>query len=315
MRKNDRIPNRWEWLLIASFYLLVSLYATYPLINHFTQAIPYVFLPESQAELLPLVSGDHLQTYYWFWLFKDNVLGASPLFSNPYEFNIGGTHIQHGYAQFPVSILFLILSVFGNVPAHNLLILLTYIFSGMALHYLLRLWGISLFPALVGGLIFCLAPSRQTQLLSGHINGYVWFLIPLTLYWFEKGFQAKRYGYIVLSGFCILVLGLAETHLLYFFLLFLGLYLPARILGPWLVDQETERLPEDSCRTFLVPVAGPGNRDPGGSRHLPGPRTLSPGKDPGAHRRFHTRILRPLVLYLLDDQQPDYFYPDRSASS
>ena len=48
---------------------------------------------------------------------------------------------------------------------------------------------------------------------------------------------------------------------------------------------------------LLVPVAGPGNRDPGGSRHLPGPRTLSPGKDPGAHRRFHTRILR-LLFYI-----------------
>ena len=237
---------RGEWLLISCFYLLVGLYATYPLINHFTQAIPYVFLPEGRAELLPLVSGDHLQTYYWFWLFKDNVLGASPLFSNPYEFNVGGTHIPHGYAQFPVSILFLILSVFGNVPAHNLLILLTYILSGMALYSLLRLWGISRFPALAGGLIFCLAPSRQTQLLSGHINGYVWFLIPLTLYWFEKGFQAKRYGTIVLSGLCILALGLVEPHLLYFFLLFLGFYLPARILGPWLAGQETEYPAEDS---------------------------------------------------------------------
>jgi hypothetical protein len=229
---------RWEWLIISAGYCLVALFATYPLVLHFTEAIPYVLLPEENAELLPLVAGDHLQAYYWFWLFKDNLIGQSAFFSNPYEFHIGGRYLQHGYAQFPVSILFFLLSVFGNVPAHNLLILLTYIFSGLSVYYLVRIWGLSAWPSFIGGLVFALAPSRQTQLLAGHINGYVWFLIPLTLYFFEKGYRAQRYGPIVLSGLCILCLGMVEPHLLYFFLLFLCLYLPARILGPRLLEEK-----------------------------------------------------------------------------
>ena len=235
---------RWEWLIVSAGYFLVALFATYPLVLHFTETIPYVLLPEKNTELLPLVAGDHLQTYYWFWLFKDNLIGQSAFFSNPYEFHIGGRYLQHGYAQFPVSVLFFLLSVFGNVPAHNLLILLTYVFSGLSLYYLVRIWGLSALPSFIGGLVFALAPGRQTQLLAGHINGYVWFLIPLTLYFFEKGYRVQRYGPIVLSGLCILSLGMVEPHLLYFFLLFLGLYLPARILGPRLLEEEGSRKQE-----------------------------------------------------------------------
>jgi hypothetical protein len=238
---NSQNRFRWEWLIVSVGYCLVALFATYPLVQHLTETIPYVLLPEENAELLPLVAGDHLQTYYWFWLFKDNLIGQSPFFSNPYEFHFGGRYLQHGYAQFPVSILFFLLSVFGNVPAHNLLILLTYVFSGLSVYYLVRSWGLSAVPSFIGGLVFALAPSRQTQLLAGHINGYVWFLIPLTLYFFEKGYRAQRYGPIVLSGLCILCLGMVEPHLLYFFLLFLCLYLPARILGPRLLEEEGRR--------------------------------------------------------------------------
>jgi hypothetical protein len=229
---------RGEWLIISACYFLVALFATYPLVQNFTDTIPYVLLPEENAELLPLVAGDHLQAYYWFWLFKDNLIGPSAFFSNPYEFHIEGGYLQHGYAQFPVSILFFLLSVFGNVPAHNLLILLTYVFSGLSVYYLVRIWGLSALPSFIGGLVFALAPSRQTQLLAGHINGYVWFLIPLALYFFEKGYRAQRYLPIVLSGLGILCLGMVEPHLLYFFLLFLCLYLPARILGPRLLEGE-----------------------------------------------------------------------------
>ena len=254
MQADNQNPIRGEWLIIGFLYLLVSLFATYPLIRYFTRAIPYVFLPDGQAAILPLVSGDHLQIYYWFWLFKDNVLGQSSLFTNPYEFNIAGGHIPHGYAQFPVSILFLLLSVFGNVPAHNLLILLTFAFSGLSLYYLLRLWGLSRPAAFLGGLVYTLAPSRQTQLLSGHINGYVWFLIPLSLYFFEKGYRKQRQGPVILSGICILCLGMVETHLLYFFLLFLGLYLPARIVGPWLLRWETEASPPTTRGPVWPPI-------------------------------------------------------------
>ena len=252
MGNNSQNRIRWEWLIVSVGYCLAALFATYPLVLHITKAIPYVLLPEENAELMPLVAGDHLQTYYWFWLFKDNLIGQSALFSNPYEFHIGGSYLQHGYAQFPVSILFFLLSVFGNVPAHNLLILLTYVFSGLSVHYLVRIWGLSALPSFIGGLVFALAPSRQTQLLAGHINGYVWFLIPLTLYFFERGYRAQRYGSLVLSGLCILGLGMVETHLLYFFLLFLCLYLPCRILGPPMLEEGSRN--QETGRPVIWPL-------------------------------------------------------------
>ena len=221
----------FEGMVLFSFFSLLGIYASYPLIKYLTVALPYVLLPAQNAELLPLVPGDHLQVYYWFWLLKDNFFGLSHLFTNPYEFNIAGNPISQGYVQFPYSLLFIPLSVFGNITAHNLLVLLSFPFSGLAMFYLLRCWVSSRSAALVGAVFFSLAPARQAQLFSGHINAQVYFLLPLFLLLFEKGFRQARPGLIVLAGICLLSLGPVEPHLVYYFSLFLAVYLPARFLG------------------------------------------------------------------------------------
>ena len=124
-----------EGMALFSFFSLLGVYASYPLIKFLRSALPYTLLPAQNAELLPLVPGDHLQVYYWFWLLKDNLFGVSSLFTNPYEFNIAGIPISQGYVQFPYSLLFIPLSVFGNITAHNLLVLLSFPFSGLAMFY------------------------------------------------------------------------------------------------------------------------------------------------------------------------------------
>jgi hypothetical protein len=241
-----------EVLALFLFFLGVGIYASYPLIGYLSKAIPYAFITEKGDELLPIVPGDHLQIYYWFWLFKDNLLGASPFFSNPYEFNIGPGYLQHGYAQFPLSVLYVILSVFGNIAAQNLLILLSFPFSGLAAYFFIRLWIPSRLAAVAGALIFALAPARQTQLFSGHINGYVSFLIPLFLYLFERGYRNNSLFYIVLSGLCFFSIGLIDPHLLYYLLLFFAFYFPFRVLGSTLIDSGNEVL-EDRTGASLWP--------------------------------------------------------------
>jgi len=220
-----------EGMVLFSFFSLLGVYASYPLIRSLSNALPYVLLPAQNAELLPLAPGDHLQVYYWFWLLKDNFFGLSALFTNPYEFNIAGNPISHGYVQFPYSLLFIPLAVLGNITAHNLLILLSFPISGLAMYSLLRCWVSSRSAALVGAVLFSLAPARQAQLFSGHINAQLYFLLPLFLLLFEKGFRQARPGLMIWAGICLLSLGPVEPHLFYYFSLFLAVYLPARFLG------------------------------------------------------------------------------------
>ena len=218
-----------EGLALFLFFTAIGIYDSYPLIRNLSTSFPYVFQPG--AAYLPLTAGDHLQTYYWFWLLKDNLFGQSSLFTNPYEFIVSGRPLTGGYVQFPFSLLFLPLSVFGDVEAHNLLIILSFPMTGLAMYYLLRQWVSSRAAALVGAVIFCSAPVRQAQLFSGHINGYIYFLLPLFLFFFEKGYREDRPWFFFPAGLCLLSLAPMEPHLVYYFTLFLGLYLPARILG------------------------------------------------------------------------------------
>ena len=54
-----------EILVITGIMVILGFIFTYPLINHMNETIPYSFHSKTIKQEK---SGDHLQTYYWFWL-------------------------------------------------------------------------------------------------------------------------------------------------------------------------------------------------------------------------------------------------------
>ncbi|MBU4565902.1 MAG: hypothetical protein KMY53_00650 [Desulfarculus sp.] len=218
-------------LAVLALLALLTLAHTWPLAAHWNQSIPYVYHPSPGWELVPQMPGDHLQFYYWSWLFTDNVTGPSSFPSNPYEFNTF-LHPQGIalYANFPFSLFYLALKPLGALSAYNAVVLLTYLLAGMAAFALARRMLGSSLAALPVALIYALLPFRASQALSGHLYGFIAFMLPATLWCLEKGWAKGSAWWGALGGLLLLAVGLMEGHLLFYTTLLMGLYLPLRLL-------------------------------------------------------------------------------------
>lgn len=216
-----------EHLSVLFLMLLVSLVATWPLANHFFTAIP----SHTTAQYVSLNKpGDSLQLFYWFWLLKDNLFGASTFLHNPYEFNMVAGSSSGSLYMYPFYFLFLLFAPLGDIGAYNSLVLVSYMLTGYFTWLLVRVYTDCRSAALVAALIYTLLPIRVINLMGGHLNGFIYYLIPASLYLLEKSFRSKNMIFAILCGMSIFWLSLLEVHLIYYVVVFLGVYLPLRIL-------------------------------------------------------------------------------------
>jgi hypothetical protein len=225
------VTRRRELVGVALLFALLGLLFTYPLVRHLAAGIPYVRFPAPGAELKWMEPGDSLQLYYWFWLMKDNLTGGSPLFTNPYEFDV--TPVlppqRYGFYQFPLSLLFVAFSPLGGAVAYNLMVLLSFPLAAVAMYLLARLYTDRPAGAVLAAAIFALVPFRLGQLLGGHSNGFLFFLFPLTLYGYERALAERRARWGVLAGGCLVALALTDFHLLYYLVLFSAAFWAVRV--------------------------------------------------------------------------------------
>ena len=162
--------------------------------------------------------GDHLQSTYNLWLPGHQLANGHAPWLDPYSFQPEAPK-RTNFAGWPFSILFWPLhALFGTVGAWNAFALLSYVGAGAAAAAWLRSLKLPLGPALVGGLVFALAPYRSIQTAGGHLLGPVAMLLPLSLW----GFETRRRWLVVaaiasvpLSGQVHLALGAILFFLAY----------------------------------------------------------------------------------------------------
>lgn len=243
-------PRTWPSLLLLALGLIIlALVYTDPLWRFWRTGIPYGYHVVPGYEQVPLMPGDHLQFLYWCWLLVDNLLGPSALFTNPYEFNTFLTpQGMPGFANFPFSLLYVALHPLGQVPAYNLLVIASYLLAGLSAYALAREVLDDPRAAWPAAIVFALLPFRASQALSGHLYGFVAFLLPLTLWCLERGLRRRSLAWGLGAGLCLLAMARMEGHLIYYTALLLGLYLPLRLV---LAGAETS--PESE---FLSPAGG-----------------------------------------------------------
>ncbi len=221
---------------MALALMVLALVQTHPLWRHLAEGIPYGYRVVPGYELVPAMPGDHLQFLYWCWLMADNLFGPSALFSNPYEFSTfltpGGLP---GFANFPFSLLYVLFAPLGQALAYNVLVFLSYLLAGLCAYGLAAEVLQDRVAAVPAGIVFALLPFRAAQVLSGHLYGFVAFLLPLMLYCLERGWRRASWRWGAGAGGCLLAMGFMEPHLVYYSSLFLGLYVPLRLLS---LDQE-----------------------------------------------------------------------------
>jgi hypothetical protein len=161
--------------------------------------------------------GDHLQTLYHDWLVGHQLEHGRAPWRDPYTFQPEAKS-QPNYAGWPFGFLFWPLgAAFGLVAGWNLLQLIVYMLAGLFACAWLRELGLPRGPALLGGLVFAIAPYRVQQSV-GHLLGPISILLPLSLWAFERGWlwlYAAALASIPLSGQVHLALGAIPFALAY----------------------------------------------------------------------------------------------------
>lgn len=223
------------WPAAAAFSLLaLAVIHTWPLTVHFGSALPYYHHPVSGHEITFLPQGDYLQLLYNLWLFKDALLGNIPLFVNPYEFAVGKEIWDPFNTQFlPLSAVFVVFALpFGDIAGYNALVFLSYFASGWAGYLLAFYYTRSRMAGAIAGFALALFPYRAAQLLGGHPNGFVAFLLPLFVYSLERMLAERKARWGVVAGLSLGSLGQLEHHLLLYSLVLGGLIVPWRLVNP-----------------------------------------------------------------------------------
>ena len=155
--------------------------------------------------------GDHLQAVYHLWLVGHQLEHGRAPWSDPYTFRPESTS-RVNFGGWPFGLPFWPLdAVFGHVVAWNLLVLLTYLAAGGFTFLWLRELGLPRGAALVGGLVFELAPYRVAQ-SAGHLRGMIAVLLPLGLWAFERSRRGSRW-WLVLAGAAVASIPFSDLHL------------------------------------------------------------------------------------------------------
>jgi uncharacterized membrane protein (DUF485 family) len=200
-------------LALTAFYTAVALVATWPGVRTLSSAF-ISFEGEGYGEP---VAGDHLQSAYRFWLAGHQLWHGNAPWIDPYSFQ-PIVEQQAVLGQWPFALPFWPLyALFGPVVAWNLLLLGTVVAAGLLTYAWLRALGVAPAGALVGGLVFAIAPYRLAQ--SGvHLLGWVAIFLPLTLLAIERARAAPTrraaHGWGALAALALVSIPLSgQVHL------------------------------------------------------------------------------------------------------
>jgi hypothetical protein len=113
-------------------------------------------------------------------------------------------------------------------------------FGAAGVYCYCRLIGVSRMAALLGGLIFAMAPENASLINAGHVMKIATIsFAPWAFYFFEKGFQRKRLIWFLSTGF-VLAFQFFQTHwqVAFYTCLAIGVYGVMRSVGIILKDRQ-----------------------------------------------------------------------------
>ncbi len=202
---------------VTIFYGLMSLIATYPLVSHLTDAIP----------------GPPWDNFNWLfdvWWFKEAIFvrGSSPLFQPNIFYPIGyafGTS-DAVWANKLLSLPFLLWG--GDVLAYNLIVLGSFVLSGLGGYLLVYLLVRRKGPALLAGAIFALSPFRTATVAAGWLPTFPTQWLAFTLVALELTVRRRRLRHGLLAGLFLALHALTSWYYTFLAAIFVPLYLLLR---------------------------------------------------------------------------------------
>ena len=236
-----RFPGRHLPLAAVLVGALV-LYATFlwPVPTHFGDAIPFTTRYPGQEQCVPIQPGDHLQLLYHFQLTSHVLRGRIPLFTNPYEFNLGEASRLVDPYSVPFSLLYSAAdTALGTAASWNLSQLASVLVGAAFLFLLARRWcrrdapGAATAAAVAALAASCL-PYRWEVLAGGSPTGFGMAWIPGVALGVDILVRDGRARGGLLAGILLLLCYTTDLHCLLFALLLL----PFWYVVAWLAREE-----------------------------------------------------------------------------
>lgn len=199
----------------------LSVLMTFPLITHFTTAIPGA-------------PGDNFEYLYKLWWFKYTLLDArvSPFF-NPNVFYPHGFEVALSETTLSNMLLGLPLTaLFGEITSYNTLVLASFAFSGFATYLFVWYLTQNRIAATVSGVTFAFSPYRMAAVSAGHLPliGTQW--LPLMFLFLEMALRRRQLRFVALAALSYGLFALSSWYYGYIGMLLLMTYLLART-RPW----------------------------------------------------------------------------------
>ncbi len=242
-------------LALAAGLLLAGLVVSRPLAREWAEGLPLTARAPADRAVLTYAAGDTLQLYYQLWLARDGLGGATPPFTDPYQFRVDGPRWNLPQSFLPLALPFLLLSPLGSHAAYNILVLLSFPAAGLAAYALVRRHGLAGPAAAAAGLAYALVPARLGPLFGGQPAGFAAAAVPLVLWGLDGALVGGRFRDGLLGGGAFLALAMLEPHYTYLTAALLVAYAPLR----WLTAPPPRRLAGMPLLAFaLLAAAGAG---------------------------------------------------------
>jgi hypothetical protein len=188
---------------------------------------------------------DILNEYYWTALgfshrsfldfFRFHLIADWDIYGNS-----GNTLLGGGVGTQFVNLANLVY-YFIPLPAAVAWFIVLHFFAGAAgVFCFCRLIGVGRLPAVLGGLIFALAPETASLINAGHVLKVATMSVaPWAFYFYEKGFKSRRVFYFLATG-VVLAFQFFYTHwqIAYYTCLGIGVYGIIRLVGIYLEERK-----------------------------------------------------------------------------
>jgi hypothetical protein len=208
--------------------VLLALFFTYPLVQDLATAFPCDFGWDKQPETHR--HSDTFQFVWNIWWYKTAMLnGQNPFFTDQIYHPFGTTLAYHTTVpafSAPGAVFSLIM---GVVPAYNLMYLLTLIFTGYNLYFLMRYMGIGFAAALLAGCIFAFNPYHLGKGLNT-MNQFSLLWVPMFLWAVMRACRSPERRALWAWVGLLLALNYYAGNYAFFYCCFFGLAFV--VLGP-----------------------------------------------------------------------------------
>jgi len=201
--------------LVLIGYVALTFFFTYPLVFHFTSAVPG--------------DGGDNPLFLWnlWWVKKSLIeLKTNPFYCDYILYPLGAGLTAHtftfmnGLLSIPFQLLF------GLVVANNIIIILTFVLSAFGAYLLINYIIKDKVSSFIGGIIFAFCPYKFAHLL-GHYNLVSTQWLPFYILFFlrliKEDKARPRHGF--LAGLFLLFTALTDSYYFVFLIIFSFLYL------------------------------------------------------------------------------------------